>query len=235
MRSKSSRVEFGERRRLAHQLEEVVLAPAVRRALGDDLLREDVEWKVGRVHGIERAAAHAREKRSALDELVPRHRVQPALRRPTPAVTRATDALQKRCDAARRGDLAHHLDRPDVDAELQRCGRDERAQCTGAQLRFDSLTAILRQTAMVRRDGVVAEPLGQLMCDALGHPPRVDEDERGAVRAHMCRDGVEHLAELLARCHSLELTRGQLDGDIERAPVADVDDGTARTAVGIAA
>ena len=47
-----------------------------------------------------------------------------------------------------------------------------------------------------------------MMRDALGHPPRVDEDERGAMRAHVCGDGVEHLAELLARRHRLELPEG---------------------------
>ena len=48
---------------------------------------------------------------------------------------------------------------------------------------------------------------------------------------HVRGDGVEHLAELLARCHRLELSRRQLDADVERAPVADVDDGAARAAV----
>ena len=92
-----------------------------------------------------------------------------------------------------------------------------------------------RQAAVVRGDRVVAEPLGEQMRDALGHAPRVDEHERGAVRADVRGDGVEHLAELLARRHRLELTRRQLDGDVERAPVADVDDGAARAAVGVAA
>ena len=69
---------------------------------------------------------------------------------------------------------------------------------TGAQLRFDPLTAIPREAAVVRRNRVVAEALGEQMRDALGHPPRVDEDERGAVRTHVRGDGVEHLAELLA-------------------------------------
>ena len=51
---------------------------------------------------------------------------------------------------------------------------------------------------MVRRNRFVAEALGEQMRNALGHPSRVDEDERGAMRIHMGRDGVEHLAELLA-------------------------------------
>ena len=235
MRSKSLARQIGKRRGLAHQLEEVVLAPAVRRALGDDLLREDVEGQVRRVHRIERAAPHSGEQRGALDQLVPGHRIEPALRRATTAVTGATDALQECRDAARRGDLAHHLDRADVDAQLERRGRHQRAQLAGTQLRFDTLTPVPGEAAVVGRHRVVAEALGKQMRDALGHAPRVDEDERGAVGANVRRDGVEHLAELLARRHGLELTRRQLDGDIERAPVADIDDRAARTAVRIAA
>ena len=126
--------EVRERRRPAHQLEEVVLLPALRGALGHDLLREDVERQHRRVHRVERATSHTCEQRRALDELVAGHRIQTTLRRPTAAVPRAADALQERRDAARRGDLADHLDRSDVDPQLQRCRRDQRAQLAGAEL-----------------------------------------------------------------------------------------------------
>ena len=59
--------EVGKRRRLAHQLVEVVLTPAVGGALGDDLLREDVQGKPGRVHGVERTAPHTGKQRGAFN------------------------------------------------------------------------------------------------------------------------------------------------------------------------
>ena len=114
------------------------------------------------------------------------------------AVARSPDALQECGDAARRGDLADHLDRPDVDAELERCRGHQRTQLAGAQLRFDPLTAFLRKAAVVRRNRFVAEALGEQMRNPLGHPSRVDEDERGPMRTHVRGDGIEHLAELLA-------------------------------------
>ena len=224
-------LQLGKRRRLAHQLEQVVLAPVLSRTLGDDLLRKDVHRQMRRVHGVERAAAHAGEQRRAFDELVARQRIQPSLRRAATAVARSTDALQECRDAARRSDLAHHLDRTDVDAQLERCGGDERAQLAGAQLRLDTLTPVPREAAVVRCNRVIAEPLRKQMRDALRHPPRVHEHERRAMRLDVRGDGVEHLAELLARRHGLQLARRQLDGDVERAPVADVDDRTARAAV----
>jgi hypothetical protein len=64
--------------------------------------------------------------------------------------------------------------------------------------------------------------------DALGHAPRVDEDQGRPVRADEGREAVVDLAPLLVRGDGLEIRPGELDGQIEIAPVPDVDDG-ART------
>ena len=88
---------------------------------------------------------------------------------------------------------------------------------------------------MVCGDGVVAEPFREQVRDALRHAPRVDEHERRAMRADVCRDGVEHLTQLLARRHRLELTGRQFDADVEGATMADVDDRAARASVGATA
>ena len=37
---------------------------------------------------------------------------------------------------------------------------------------------LARQAAVMREHRVLAEPLAEMMRDALGEPPRVDEDER---------------------------------------------------------
>ena len=60
-------------------------------------------------------------------------------------------------------------------------------QVAGAQARLDPVAALLRQAAVVRGDDVVAEPLAELVREALGEPAGVDEHERGAVLARRAR------------------------------------------------
>ena len=73
-------------------------------------------------------------------------------------------------------------------------------------------------------DDVVAEPLAELVREPFGEPAGVDEDERRAVLADQLGDAVEHVGHLLGRRDGLELALGQLEGEIEVALVADVDD-----------
>ena len=78
-----------------------------------------------------------------------------------------------------------------------------------AQPRLDPVAALLRQTAVMRGDHVVAQPLAELVGDALGQLARVDEHERGAVLADQGRDAVEHVADICsARRHRFELAIG---------------------------
>ena len=214
-RRTAARVELGERRGPAHEREEVVGAPLLRAGLGDDLLREDVERQARELDGVERARVHRGEERGALDELVARQREEPALRRAGAAVVGAADPLEERGDAARRADLAHELDRADVDAELERRGGDERPQVAGAQPGLDPVAAVLRQAAVVRGDDVVAEALAELVGEPLGEPAGVHEHERGAVLADELGDAVEHVAHLLGRRDRFELAFGQLEREVE--------------------
>ena len=94
--------------------------PLARRALGHDLLREDVERRARRVDAIEPPARDRADERGALDELVARRREEPPARRAPERVARAPDALQERRDRARRADLADEVDRADVDPQLER-------------------------------------------------------------------------------------------------------------------
>ena len=71
---------------------------------------------------------------------------------------------------------------------------------------------------------VLGEPLGQEVRHALGHLAGVDEDERGAVVPRVLGDAVEDVGHLPAAHHRLELGRGELDGHVEVAGVAAVDD-----------
>ena len=170
-----------------------------------------------RLDRVELPGADGAEQRRALDELVAGERVQPALRHAGTRVVRAADALQERGDAARRADLAHELDRPDVDPQLERRGGDERRELAGAQPRLDAMAAVLREAAVVRGDDVFAEPLAELVRDPLREPPRVHEHERRAVLAHVRGDAVEHVGHLLRARDRLELALGQLDREVEDA------------------
>ena len=140
--------------------------------------------------GVELAAADRAEERRALDQIVARDREQAALRRAGDSVSRAPDALQQRRDAVRRSDLADQIDVPDVDAELERRGGHQRAQLAGLQPRFSVEPLVLREAAVMRGDGLLAEPLAEMPRQPLRQPPRVDEDQRGAVRLDQRREAV---------------------------------------------
>ena len=133
------------------------------RGFGDDLLREHVERRV-----VRRRCDRARrvrtdaQQRGAFDQVVARDREQPALRRAGDRVARSADALQKRGDPVRRADLADQIDVPDVDAELERRGGDQRLELPAFEPRLGVEPLLLRQAAVMRRDRVVAEPLAQV-------------------------------------------------------------------------
>ena len=120
-------------------------------------------------------------------------------RRPAAGVVRPAHPLQERGEAARRADLAHQLHRPDVDAQLQRRGGDQRLQVAAAQPGLDPLPPLLGQAAVMGGDLALAEPLAQLVRDPLGHPPGVDEHQRGPVLLHVPGDQVQDLGHLLGR------------------------------------
>ena len=65
-------------------------------------------------------------------------------------MSRAPDALQQRGDAVRRSDLTDQIDVADVDAELERRGRDQGLQLPRLEplLRVEPL--VLREAAVVR-------------------------------------------------------------------------------------
>ena len=70
---------------------------------------------------------------------------------------------------------------------------------------------LLRQAAVVRGDGVVAEPVAEVARDALGHAARVDEDQRRAVLGDQLREAVVVLLPHLVRHHRLERRARDLD------------------------
>jgi hypothetical protein len=80
---------------------------------------------------------------------------------------------------------------------------------------------------------VVAQPLTQLVGDPFCHPSRVHEDEGRPVGPDQSRDAIHDLGHLLGRRHRSQLVVRQLQGQIEGALVAHVDDRAGCGAVGI--
>ena len=162
--------ELRVRRRAPQQRQQLVFAPRLGCAGRHDLLRQDVEGCYRRQHAVEASGAHGAQERRALDQLVAAGREQASLRRGVARVAGAADALEEGGDAARRAELAHQLDGADVDAELERGGRDQHGQLAGAQALLDLQAPFLRERAVVRRHLALAELLAQLVREALGQP-----------------------------------------------------------------
>ncbi len=223
-----------ERRRASEQGKQVVLRPLGGRALGDHLLGQDVERAGRNDERVQPARAGAAQQRGAFDQLVPGRGIQPPGRNAGPGVIGPADPLQECREAARRSDLADQFDWPDIDTEFERGGRHQRAKVTAAQPGLNPLPSLLRQAAVMRGDLAVAEPLAELVRDPLGHPPGVDEDDRGLVLMHVAGDQVEDLGHLLGGGYGPEFVAWQLHAQVELAAVARVHDGAARRAIRLA-
>ena len=208
----------------AHARIERRLRPVLRRHFGDDLLGERVERPFGDRQPIEFAAPHAVEQRRAFHQFVARLREQPPLRQTIDRMPRASDALQEAGDRTRRAELADEIDLADVDAELQRGGRHQRLQRAVLQPLLGAEPMRLGHAAVVGGDLRLAEPLGKVARDALGHPPRVDEDERGAMRLDELREALVDLLPHFRRHHRFERRGRDFQRQVARPVVADVDD-----------
>ena len=165
----------------AHERVEVGLVPFLRRDFGDDLLGEHVERLLGDDQPVELAAAHTVEQGCAFDELVARQREQTALGGAGDCMPRAPDALQEAGDRARRAELAHQIDIADVDAELERSGRDQRFQRSGFQPLLGVEALLFGEAAMMRGHPLGAEPFGELARYPLGETAGIDEDQGRAM------------------------------------------------------
>ncbi len=205
-------------------LVQILDLPFLHADLSHDLLREHVERLRPWAYRVELAAANACEHRRALDEIVARQREQPPFRNSPEPVARPADALQERRDPVRRAELADEIDVADVDAQFERRRRDERLQLTRLQAFLGLEPVLLREAAVMRRHGVLAEPLGQVACRALGVPSRVDEHERRAMRADQLREPVVLFDPDLGRHDRLERRPRQLEREIALTRVAFVDD-----------
>src|ERR1700716_223453 len=140
------------RPRSPDELEQLIFVYSViasGRGLGDDLLGEDVQRLHGRVQGVEAPPFDRGEQRGALDELVAGGRVYDPAGNAGAVVVGPAHALQERGDAVWGADLAYQLDRPDIDAELERRRGHQGLELARAKALLDSLAALSRQRSVV--------------------------------------------------------------------------------------
>jgi hypothetical protein len=205
------------RPRATHQIVQRILAPLLARHFGDDLLRQHVER-------LRRQDQYVQQRR-AFDQVVAGGGEQQRLRRAADAVAGAPGALQKSGDGSRRAELADQIHIADIDAQLQRRGGHQHRQFAALEPLFRVQPQLLGQAAVMRGDGFLAQPVGQMPCRAFGHPPRVDEHQRRAMRLHPRGDLVVHQLPAVVGHHRFQRHRRHDDGQIARAVVAHVDDG----------
>ena len=160
---------------------EVRHGPAVHHGHRDDLLRQNVERGARDRRRLDRALPHPLGDDGALQQ------VAAVLGEDDPAahlvdlVPGAADPLQAAGDRGRRFDLDDEVDRPHVDAELQRGGRHERRQAALLERLLDGDPLLAGDRAVVGPHQVLAGQLVEALGQALGQAAAVDEDERAAV------------------------------------------------------
>ncbi len=221
-----------ERGRAAHQRQQVARGPFRRGALRHHLLRQDVQRALRYAQLVEPPGTRAAQQCRAFHQLVARGRIEQPGRNTVPRMVGSSDPLQERGEAARRADLAYQLHRSDIDTQLQRRGRHQGPQVAAAQPGLDPLPAVPGQAAVMGRHLAVPETLAELVGELLGHPPGIDEDQRGPVPEHMPGDQVVDLGHLLSGGDRAELVTGQLQAEVKLTPVTCVDDRAARCPVG---
>ncbi len=209
----------------AEDVVEGVFVPGFGAAAGDDLLHEDVDGGVGNFELVELAGAHLADEGGLLEEVVAGGGEEAAFGDGSAPVAGAADALHGDGDGAGGGDLADEVDVADVDAEFERGGGDE-------DLDFAVLEALLGveaegagERAVVGGDVLGAEALGELEGDLFDEAAGVDEDEGGAVVLGVGGEFVEDLLPHGGGGEGAELVGGDLDGEIEVAALAYLDDG----------
>ena len=210
----------------ASECEQTVFVPFACRDFRHDLLGEHVERSGGNGQTIKLTAAHRIEQRGALDEIVARQRKEPPLGRTPDRVAGPTHALQECGDRSWRAQLTHEVDVADVDAQLERCGGDQRAQLAALEPAFRVEPQLLCHAAVMSRDLLCADPLREVACDALCVPPCVDEDECSAVLAHELGQPVIDLRPRLARHDRLQRRGRDFELQIALPHMPRVDDRT---------
>ncbi len=206
---------------------------------GDDLLRCDIEGIAGIPRRFDGSLVHRLRDRGARDEVAAKLREDDAFAHRVDLVAAAADALEPAGHRGRRLDLDHEINRAHVNAQLERRSGDERSQLTGFQqvLDLDALRA--REGSMMGPHQRFAGQLVQRARETFGEPAAVDEDQRGPVRTNQLQqprvdrrpDGGARVADrrrtardIVGSCQPGHVLDRDLDPEVERLPLASVDD-----------
>ena len=154
---------------------------------GDDLLREHVEWRVGHRHAIERALVDRPHDRRGLHQLLALGDDEAPLRHARERVAGAAHALKRRRHVARRLQLHHEVDRPDVDAELERRRRHQRFELAILQPVLGLQACAARQRAVMRGHAAIGDAIVEVSGQSFRRSPALSEDQRRAVRLDQLR------------------------------------------------
>ena len=161
----------------------------------DEVLNQHVQRLVGRRALLDPPSLRGMPRCRRLDqfERIRRHQRDPA--RAPRRMAAAPGALQQARDTLGRADLQHPLDRQEVDAEVERRGRDDRLQPPFLQPEFDPRARRLVERAVVQRDeaGPLGALLQQQLIPDLGLRTHVDEDERRGRLLDLLDDRLLHL------------------------------------------
>ena len=191
--------------------------------LGHDLLRENVHGAVRYMDFLDFVHCRGVQQRQALDQLAARQGEQAASRDLADCVARTTDALQKPRDAPRRAQLAYEVHGADIDAQFQRGRGDKHLETPALKALLGLAPMFPGHAAVVRGDGVLAQPFAQLARGPFAQPPRVDEHQGRIVLAHEFREPVVQLRPDLQRHHGMQRRTGQFQRQvpIARGPCID--------------
>ena len=161
----------------AHARIQVVGPPVFDRDHGHDLLRQDIERVCRHAHLGDLAAQHRPRHPGHAHEVDSRLRDHPAGAPRTERVPGAPDALESARDRGRRLDLTDEIDRPHVDSQLERRGRDERRQTPGLQVGLDLVAILLGDAPVVSADDATTRQPIHLRRDSFHRTPVVGEDQ----------------------------------------------------------
>ena len=204
--------------------EQFIAAPVLASNRSDDLLGEHVERRDGDRHDVEPPMTDRACDGHALDQLIASQSEHPTLRHQPQRMPRPPDPLQKRGDVPRRADLNHEVDVADVQSHFERRRRHDRLQLPGLQSLLSVMPQIGRQRTVMAGDRLLSQQLTQLMSQPLRQPPRVDKNQRRAVRVHQLDDPLINLGPLLVHADRPEFARRHFDPQIKLPLKADVDD-----------
>ncbi len=112
----------------------------------------------------------------------------------------------------------------DIDPQFERSGSDQRADFSSFQFSLGDQSQLTRQTAVMLRDGISSQAFAEMMRHALGQTPRVDKNKSGTMLRAERGDAIVDLVPHFVGRYRAKLAAGNLDSQVEFAPMADLHD-----------